>query len=97
MSIFADDPPPKMDIEYDQKYSFLYSPIGAGRVLELYDGMIKMAMQICDAIIAIDTMTGLVDITPQDVLQLGPVPDPAGNQYLGCRFVFHILEYGPNG
>ncbi len=84
-------------IEYDLTYTFLHSPIGAERVLEGYTQMVDKAMEVLDAVLAIDTLTGAVDILPTGIAQIGPVPDPAGNMYHGCRFIFHVVEFGPNG
>lgn len=80
--------------EYDLNYTFLYAPLGSGRTgLEYYGEMLEMAGLIVDEILDNDTITGCVDISPQGTVDFGPVPDPSGNQYLGCRLVFHVVEY----
>ncbi len=82
-------------IEYDLNYTFLFIPIGAGRTgLEYYDDMLTKVGLIVDAVMALsgDKLTGAWEFTAQGVTDFGPVPDPAGNQYLGCRLVFHVIE-----
>ena len=84
----------KMTVTYNLHYTFCYAPIGSGRMgLDIYSGMIEAAMSILDAVLAIDTMDGLIDIIPLAPVEFGPVPDPAGNQYLGCRFAFQVMEF----
>ena len=79
---------------YNLNYTFLFAPIGAGRTgLDVYDEMVTKAAAILDAVIAINTFSGGVDIVPLSPLEFGPVPDPAGNQFLGCRFVFRVTEF----
>lgn len=86
-------------ITYQLGYTFLYAPVGAGRELERYWDMVKKAALILDAFIADDDMTSgtsfdeAVDITPVSVVEFGPVPDPAGNQFIGCRFQFQVIEF----
>ncbi len=88
----------KMDLEYNLHYTFCFAPIGSGRTgLDIYDEMMAKAAAILDAVVAIDTLAGLVDITPEPVTSFGSVVDPAGVLYSGCEFTFHILEFGPNG
>ena len=80
-------------VEYDLNYTFLFTPIGAGRTgLDFYDEMLTKVGLIVDAVLANDTITGAWDIKTQGTTDFGPVPDPAGNQYLGCRLVFHVIE-----
>ena len=80
-------------VEYDLNYTFLFMPIGAGRTgLDYYDKMLTKVALIVDEILANDTIDGAWDIKTQGTVDFGPVPDPAGNQYLGCRLVFHVIE-----
>jgi hypothetical protein len=84
----------KMTVTYNLHYTFCFTPIGAGRTgLDLYDEMLTLAAAILDAVLAIDTFTGGVDMVPLAPVEFGPVPDPAGNQYLGCRFTFQVQEF----
>ena len=83
-----------MTVTYDLHYTFLFAPIGAGRTgLDIYDEMLAKVTLILDAVLAVDVMNGTVDIQPVEVVELGPVPDPAGNQYLGCRMTFQVQEF----
>ena len=79
-------------IEYDLNYTFLFVPIGAGRALEYYGDMLTKVALIVDEILENDAITGAWDIKTQGTVDFGPVPDPAGNNYLGCRLVFHVIE-----
>ena len=80
-------------VEYDLNYTFLFAPIGAGRTgLDLYDDMLTKVALIVDEVLENDAITGAWDIQTQGTADFGPVPDPAGNQYLGCRLVFHVIE-----
>lgn len=81
-------------VEYDLNYTFLFTQIGTGRTgLDFYDDMVAAFESILDAIHDNDTITGAVDMMPQGAVDFGPVPDPAGNQYLGARLVLHCIEF----
>ena len=83
-----------MTVTYQLHYTFLFAPIGAGRTgLDMYSPMTAMVAAVFDAVMAIDTLTGAIDIQPLAATEFGPVPDPAGNQYLGCRLAFSITEF----
>jgi hypothetical protein len=84
----------KMTITYRLTYRLLFAPIGEGRGLfAVYPDMVAAAYRFLDAILAIDTMTGLVDIIPVDALSFGPVTDPAGNAFHGCDIVLEVNEF----
>ena len=83
----------KMTVEYDLTYTFLHSRVGTTRALETYPAMVDKAYEILDAILAIETITGAIDLTPADVVEFGPVPDPSGNMYHGCRIILHVKEF----
>ena len=81
-------------VEYDLNYTYLFAEIGSGRTgLDFYDDMVAKFEAILDVIHDNDTLSGVVDIMPQGAVDFGPVPDPAGNQYLGCRLVLHCIEF----
>lgn len=83
----------KMTVTYNLNYTYLHAPIGTGRTgLDAYTDMITYAMRIIDAILAIDTITGAIDITPT-ITQCGAVVDPSGNTYLGCRLALTCTEF----
>lgn len=85
----------KMTVTYTLNYTFCFTPIGDGRNagLDHYDEMVAKAALILDAILAIDTLSGAIDITPQSVVEFGPVPDPAGFMHLGCRLALTVQEF----
>ena len=88
-------------ITYTLNYTFLFAPVGDDRTMGLsqYADMVKKVFVILDAFIANDAMTSgttydeIVDITPASVTEFGPVPDPAGGQFLGCRIAFLVTEF----
>jgi hypothetical protein len=83
-----------MTVEYDLNYTFCYSPVGSLRTgLGTYGPMVDKAFEILDAIIAIDEITGAVDLTPGEIPIFGVVADPSGNQYNGCKLTVHVMEF----
>ena len=84
----------KMTVTYTLNYTFCYCPIGQGRTgLDVYDDMTGKVAAIWDAVLAIGALTGCVDLVPAGVSEFGPVPDPSGNMYLGCRLAFQVTEF----
>jgi hypothetical protein len=83
-----------MDVDYDLNYIFLYSKIGGGRTgLDYLEGWMGKVQLIIDAVIGIDTINGAVDIRVSNVGDAITMTDPAGNNYLGCFFTFHVKEF----
>jgi hypothetical protein len=88
-------------IQYTLSYTFLYAPIGSDRTLGLenYPKMVRKAFAILDAFIADDDMMSgtdsdeIVDITPIALTEFGPVPDPSGAMFVGCRIAFLVTEF----
>ena len=83
----------KRTITYTLNYTFLYCPVGQGRELERYGDMVEKAFAILDGLILEDDLTGSIAMNPVAVTEFGPVPDPAGNQFLGCRFQLQVQEF----
>lgn len=89
----------KKTITYTLNYVFLYAPVGTGRELQKYGDMVKKAFAVLDAFISHDDLTvnttydEAVDISPVSVTEFGPVPDPSGGLYLGCRMQFVVTEF----
>ncbi len=84
----------KMTVEYVLHYTFCYAPIGSGRTgLDIYVDMVDKVADILDEILAIDVITGSIDVVPDPLTEFGPVLDPAGNQYLGCRMALRCQEF----
>src|SRR3990170_2945459 len=76
----------KMTVTYDLTYRLLGAPLGSGRGLfDSYSLMVEKVYAYIDAVQAIDTMTGLEDITPADTTAFGPVSDPAGGMFHGAK------------
>jgi len=83
----------KKTATYVLHYTFLFAPVGTMRELEKYGAMVEMAFAILDAVILNEDLAGSLEFDPQDTLEFGPVPDPAGNVYFGCRFAFLVTEF----
>lgn len=83
----------RLTVAYNLNYTFLFTPVGSGRMgLDRFEEMVDKFSAILDAVLSNDTITGCVDIQPQEVTEFGPVPDPAGNQFLGARLSFKVTE-----
>lgn len=82
-------------VSYILHYRFCYKPIGAGsqETIEYYDEMIDKVALWFDAVMAIDTLTGAVDIEPAGVTNMGIVNDPAENEFIGCDLAVKITEF----
>jgi hypothetical protein len=85
----------KMTVRYVLNYRFCYKPVGAGRAgqIEHYDGMVDKVALFWDAVLAINTLTGAVDIEPAGVAHMGLVNDPADNIFLGCDLAVNVTEF----
>jgi hypothetical protein len=88
-------PAAKYTVRYTLTYTFLYSPVGADRNMGLtkYGQMVDKLFEILDTILANDYIAGLVDLQPEAVDEFGPVPDPAGNSFIGCRVRLRVEEF----
>lgn len=84
-----------MTVGYTLHYRLFYRPVGTGRIvtIEAAAGLLEMVGKILDAVLAIDTIDGVEDITPQDVTNMGIVNDPSDNQWHGCDFSFRVMEF----
>lgn len=85
----------KMTVSYTLNYRLCYTPIGRGRAgkIEYYDTMIDMCMAFLDAVLAIDTITGAIDIMPEAITNMGLVNDPSDNVYIGCDIALRVMEF----
>ena len=84
----------KMTVTYDLTYRLLGAPLASGRGLfDSYSLMVEKVYAFIDAVLAIDTMAGLVDITPADTTAFGPVSDPAGGMFHGADVILHVMEF----
>lgn len=83
-----------INCEYDLNYYLLYCEAGSGRTgLDFEEARIEMVQAIWDAILAIDTITGAVDVWPTGNVNFVTLQDPSGNQFLGCQIVAHVKEF----
>jgi len=83
----------KKTVSYNLNYMYLHSPIGSGRGLfDKYESVVSSLLAFFDAVISNDTITGCVDIQPQDATSFGPVSDPSGNVFHGCIIVLRVTE-----
>jgi len=78
---------------YDLNYTFCFSPVGSDRPLALYNEMVAKVVLIINEILENSTIAGCVDIECQNIPAFGPVPDPAGNMYDGCRLAFTVTDF----
>ena len=84
----------KMTVYYTLSYRLCHTRLGSGRGLfDVYDDMVAIAAAFLDAVLAIDVLTGAVDIMPSDAVNFGPVVDPAGDGFHGCDFALDITEF----
>jgi hypothetical protein len=83
------------DVEYDLTFIYCHSPVGAGRLqLEKYGDMVAGATAFVDALLAADLVAaGAVELEVANVLEFGPVADPTGKQFHGCKIVVHVTEF----
>ena len=85
----------KQTVEYTLNYRLCYVQAGAGRVgqIEHYDLMLDKVALFYDAVMAIDTFEGGVDMVPVGVFNMGIVNDPADNQFIGCDLAVRVMEF----
>ncbi len=83
------------DLRYTLNYRLLYAPIGSAQraVIGGYAEMIAVAVNFMEAIMAISTLAGAVEIQLENVPAFGPVLDPVGTYYHGCDFALRIHEF----
>lgn len=82
-------------VSYTLNYRLCYKPVGQGRhkTIEYYDVMIDKVALFFDAVMAVDTLTGAVDIAPDGVTNMGLVNDPSDNEFIGCDLAVRITEF----
>lgn len=83
----------KMTVTYTLNYRLLFCPIGGGRDLQYFDDMVTKVGLIWDAIVAIDTLSGSIDVIPNGMSNMGVVNDPSGGDYYGCDLALLVTEF----
>jgi hypothetical protein len=87
----------QMDVNYTLNYRLLYKKAGAGvgTTIEYFDEMLTKAVLFLDAILAIDTLTGVIDIVPSAnaVTNMGLVNSPDDLIYHGCDLHVDCTEF----
>lgn len=85
----------KMTVTYNVNYRLCYAPLGDGRTatLEQQSGLVAMVGLILDAVLAVTTLNGLIDILPAQVVGMGAVNDPSDRPFWGCDISFQVMEF----
>lgn len=85
----------KMTVTYTLNYRLLYQPAGAGRsnTIDQVSGLVGMVGKIWDAVLAINTLTGAVDIYPQGINNMGLVNDPSDVNWFGADIALRVIEF----
>lgn len=82
----------KMTLTYTLNYTYYHCQIGSVLDFGAYAAMVTNIAAILAALMTNDTVTGAIDQQPK-MSDIGPVLDPAGNQYHGCVFSLDITEF----
>ncbi len=83
----------KMTLKYTLTYRYLHAAIGARLDFGVYSGMITNIAAIVAAILVVDATNGAADLRVNTINSIGPVIDPAGNQYHGCDIVINVEQF----
>jgi len=83
----------KMTVTYNLNYRLLFAQAGSGRDLEYFDNMVSMVALLWDAILAIETLTGAIDLVPAGITNMGLINDPAEHEYYGCDIAVRVTEF----
>ena len=79
---------------YTLTYTYLHAPVSGGRGLfDVYQALVSNTLLILDQIIANDTVSGAVTLEPVDVIEFGPVHDPAGEWFHGATIRLACVEF----
>ena len=81
-------------VTYTLRYVFAYQPSGSERALkDQYPLMVGLALDILDALIANDDLTGAIDMTPSGAGGWGLVMAPDGRYFCGCIINLTVMEF----
>lgn len=82
----------KMTLNYTLNYTYYHCQIGSTLDFGSYSAMVTNIAAILAVLLSNDVITGALDQTPK-ISDIGPVLDPAGNQYHGCVFSLDIEQF----
>jgi hypothetical protein len=82
----------KMTLDYTLNYTYYHCQIGSVLDFASYSAMVTKIAVILVALMSNDVVTGAFDQNPK-ISDIGPVLDPAGNQYHGCVFSLDITQF----
>lgn len=82
----------KMTLDYTLNYTYYHCQIGSVLDFGSYSAMVTKIAVILVSLLSNDVVTGALDQNPR-VSDIGPVLDPAGNQYHGCVFSLDITQF----
>ena len=83
-----------LNFNYTLNYVFLMSPVGSGiSDMDNISPLADFLELILEAMLTNDTVTGLVDLMPNGVSQIGQVKAPDDNLYWGILFSLRCLEF----
>jgi hypothetical protein len=85
----------KLTVTYTLNYRLLYKELGTGRTmtLEQISGLVSLIALVWDAVMAIDTIDGAVDVSVQSISNFGVVNDPSDNGWWGADLGFRVKEF----
>ena len=84
----------KIDTSYNLNYVYLHCEAGSGvNSFAPYASLISKLETILEVILANDVIAGAVDLSVQNIGNVGIITDPAGNEFWGVMLSFRILEY----
>ena len=82
-----------MDMSYTLNYIYLHCEAQSGMSnFSAYAGCINNFVNILEAILANDNISGAVDMVVNGVERVDNITDPAGNEFLGVMFSLRITE-----
>ena len=86
-----------MTVSYTLNYRLLFIRAGAGRsnTIEALNGLTSKIGLFLDAVLAMDTITGVEDLVPSTnaITNMGIVNAPNDDAYYGCDFHLDCLEH----
>jgi hypothetical protein len=86
--------PRKHQLTYTLSYILYYAPVTDGvSLFDAYEGLADAWSDTITVILDNETPSGAYDIRPAGVPQFGPVSDPSGALFHGCRFDLRVTEF----